>query len=95
MNKRLVKNPDGTFLLFENDFISQQILQGKPWEPHFREVISLIKDASKPLPVMFFCFSSRPAGVAQAHPEADLSRRSRAARRRIVLGMKIAVHQSI
>lgn len=43
MNKRLVKNPDGTFLLFENDFISRQILQGKPWEPHFREVISLIK----------------------------------------------------
>jgi hypothetical protein len=43
MNKRLVKKPDGTFLLFENDFISQQILQGKPWEPHFREVISLIK----------------------------------------------------
>lgn len=42
MNKRIAKNHDGTFLLFENDFISRQILQGKPWEPHFREVIKLI-----------------------------------------------------
>jgi FkbM family methyltransferase len=43
MKKRLVKNADGTFLIFENDFISQIILQGKPWEPHFREVIRLIQ----------------------------------------------------
>jgi len=43
MNKKLIKNQDGSFLLFENDFISRQILQGKPWEPHFREVINLIQ----------------------------------------------------
>lgn len=44
MISELFQNEDGKFIIFPNDAIAQHIKNGKPWEPHFKTVIShLIK----------------------------------------------------
>jgi FkbM family methyltransferase len=42
MISEVFKNEDGTFIIFPNDAISQHIKSGKPWEPHFKTVISYL-----------------------------------------------------
>jgi FkbM family methyltransferase len=36
------ENEDGKFIIFSNDAIANHLKSGRPWEPHFREIIKLI-----------------------------------------------------